>query len=198
MRDEARPRHANLRLSDVVEELAQDIARADVDRCILVGHSQAGTVLPRLAAACAVQVDRLIYVSCCAPREGETIAAMLARTAPPAMRGEGTWEQRFAAMFCNDMSAQMQSAFMAKLGRDEWPSGCAVDESNWGYDAASHIDAAYVLLLRDQILTPEAQLEFAQRLHARRIIRIDAGHQVQQTRPHALAEIIRQEIGKGG
>ncbi|MNC99561.1 hypothetical protein D3C83_178940 [compost metagenome] len=37
------------------------------------------------------------------------------------------------------------------------------------------------------------QETFADRFHAQRIIRVDAGHQVQNTRPHALAEILRQE-----
>ncbi|MFD2134238.1 hypothetical protein ACFSLT_01475 [Novosphingobium resinovorum] len=37
------------------------------------------------------------------------------------------------------------------------------------------------------------QERFADRLHARRLHRIDAGHQVMNTRPEALAEVLLAE-----
>jgi hypothetical protein len=37
------------------------------------------------------------------------------------------------------------------------------------------------------------QTKFAERLKVDRIVCIDAGHQVMNTRPHALAEILRHE-----
>lgn len=184
---------SGLGLDAVIEELAHDVASAGVDRCVFVGHSQAGTVLPRLAVACGAQVDRIVYVTCAGPLEGETIREMLARTAPRAFAGDMPIEARFAAMFCNDMDEAAQTAFLARMGGDEWPAACGERDRNWGYAAAAQIPATYVLALRDQILTPTAQEEFAQQLHAQRIIRIDAGHQPQQTRPHALAEMLLQE-----
>jgi hypothetical protein len=47
--------------------------------------------------------------------------------------------------------------------------------------------------LRDAILPVNWQELFANRLHASRRIRIDAGHQVMNTHPEALAEILRHE-----
>jgi pimeloyl-ACP methyl ester carboxylesterase len=50
-----------------------------------------------------------------------------------------------------------------------------------------------VICLRDGILPVSWQEVFATRLQASRRVRIDAGHQVMNTRPEALAEILRYE-----
>jgi len=47
--------------------------------------------------------------------------------------------------------------------------------------------------LADGILPVAWQQKFAERFHAKRLVRIDAGHQVMNTRPQALAEILRNE-----
>jgi pimeloyl-ACP methyl ester carboxylesterase len=51
-----------------------------------------------------------------------------------------------------------------------------------------------VIALRDRILTPPWQERFAARLGASTITRVDAGHQLLQTRPQAVAEILLAEI----
>ena len=48
----------------------------------------------------------------------------------------------------------------------------------------------FVLCLRDAILPPHWQEYFAKQLRCWRTVRIDAGHQAMNTRPHALAEIL--------
>ena len=57
--------------------------------------------------------------------------------------------------------------------------------------------ASYVVCLRDGSLPVAWQETFATRLKAHRRARIDAGHQVMNTRPHALAEILRLEAATG-
>lgn len=199
-----RGRHvASLTHGAVIADLAADIDRAGVRGAAIVGHSQAGTVIPRLIAARPDAFARAIYVTCAAPAEGQTIGAMLGTgkrgdsdtaigwpldpaTTPPA--------ELFAAMFCNDMDAAQMSAFMARLGQDEWPPACGAIETQWGYAAAAAIaPPAYVVALRDGILPPEWQERFAERIGAVAIERIDAGHQLMQTRPHALAELLLEQ-----
>jgi pimeloyl-ACP methyl ester carboxylesterase len=95
-------------------------------------------------------------------------------------------------MFCNDMSQAKADAFLAKLGKDMWPA-CCYSYSDWRTDHLAALPVAYVHCLRDLALPPEWQTRFAQRLQARRTLVIDAGHQVMNTRPHALAEVLLAE-----
>ena len=100
--------------------------------------------------------------------------------------------ERYRLMFCNDMGADTE-AFLDKLGKDHWPTLAAVQETNWPYDHLSGMPATYVVCLKDQILPVPWQERFAARHHATRLVRIDAGHQAMNTRPQAIAEILRQE-----
>ena len=82
--------------------------------------------------------------------------------------------------------------FLAKLGRDRWPDQ-SMQASDWRYDHLRNMPSTFVLCLQDGILTPPWQERFAERLNTQRMVRIDAGHQVMNTRPHALAETLRHE-----
>jgi len=101
-------------------------------------------------------------------------------------------EKRYRAMFCNDMDEGQTADFLGKLGKDGWPAS-SYTFSDWRYDHLRAIPSSYVLCLRDIALPPVWQERFADRLHARRVTRIDAGHQVMNTRPHALAEVLLAE-----
>jgi pimeloyl-ACP methyl ester carboxylesterase len=66
-------------------------------------------------------------------------------------------------------------------------------ESGWSYDSFGGVPASYVVCLQDQSLPVSWQLNFAERLKAERLVHIDAGHQVMNSRPQALAEVLRIE-----
>jgi hypothetical protein len=51
-----------------------------------------------------------------------------------------------------------------------------------------------VLCLQDMSLPPPWQVRFAETLRVEKTIRIDAGHQVMNTRPQALAEVLLAEF----
>ena len=53
---------------------------------------------------------------------------------------------------------------------------------------------SYVVCLQDAILPLVWQERFAARVHARQVSRIDAAHQVMNTRPHALAEELLAQV----
>ena len=100
--------------------------------------------------------------------------------------------ERFTAMFCNDMGPGQTRSFLDKLGQDMWPLQ-TYSERDWNYDRADIVPATFVVCLKDMSLPVAWQEEFARRLRAERLVRIDAGHQVMNARPHALAEILRVE-----
>jgi hypothetical protein len=90
------------------------------------------------------------------------------------------------------MSVAETAIFMAKIGSDSWPKG-TYSTTAFEFHKPADISAAYVMCLRDGILPVIWQEVFAHRLQASRRIRIDAGHQVMNTRPETLAEILRHE-----
>lgn len=187
--------------ADTTRELIADIEAAGFSDVLLVGHSQAGMTIPHMAElAPAGLIGRIAYVTCSAPLAGLTTLDQMGRnprgTTPEEvgfpLGPDASMEQRYAVMFCNDMDDAATGAFLGKLGKDGWPAS-AYAYSDWRYDHLREIPSTYVVALRDMALPAEWQERFADRLHARRIVRIDAGHQAMNTRPEALAEILLAE-----
>ena len=177
----------------ITAELIADIMAAGLRDVVLVGHSQAGTVLPRMAKARPELFARVVFVSCITPDPGLAILEMTQR-----LQGAGAsllqaddvpMMERFRAIFCNDMAPDFADAFLARLGLDAWPPS-AYAERNWPYDHLADLLVSYVVCLQDAILPVEWQERFAERVYARQVVRIDAAHQVMNTRPQALAEVL--------
>lgn len=187
----------------IAEELVADLAAAGMRDVVLVGHSQAGGILPRMAALRPDLFRRLVHVSCSIPLPGQTVLAMMGTGSHGSNPDEVGWpegtageapQRRYPAMFCNDMAAVEATTFLGRLGADNWPA-LSYAETNWPSTPAG-VPVTYVLCLRDGILPIDWQERFAVRLGAERIVRIDAGHQVMNTRPHALAEALRVEAAR--
>jgi pimeloyl-ACP methyl ester carboxylesterase len=186
---------------DVARELVDELERADMQRIVLVGHSLAGNVLPAIAALRADLFRRLVYVSCSIPLQGQTLVQMMGKGLHGSKENEVGWpvdpsttprRDRYEIMYCGDMTENQRAAFLDNHTGNEWPRRffTATDFSFTNLDA---VPATYVVCLKDRALPVAWQETFAERLHAQRLIRIDAGHQVMITRPHALAEVLRQE-----
>jgi len=170
---------------EVIESLAAELDANDVRDAVLVGHSQAGTLLPGLIAARSNRIARAVYFTCSVPSNGQTVAQMMGRGVQGSVEDEVGWpmdpatasqEERFRAAFCNDMDEDMSRSFMAKLGKDHWPAACGSDWNKWLYDAVDHVPATYVIALADKILPIAWQERFAARVNASRLVRLDCGH----------------------
>ena len=188
---------ADIGFDDILRELIADIEAAGLRDVVLVGHSQAGTVLPAMAALRPELFSKLIFVSCVAPDPGLTVIEMTGQRIHdgnhPFADQSLSVRDRYRAMFCNDMAEGVAEAFLDQLGPDGWPAS-SYAATAWEYDHLASIPASYVLCLQDAILPPAWQERFAERTHARKMIRIDAGHQVMNTRPQALAEVLLAEV----
>lgn len=191
----------NLAFQDILRELITDLEAAAMEDVVLAGHSQAGTVLPWLAQLRPDLFRRLVYVSCSIPLPGQTVIEMIGDDVHGASDDHVGWpvdpnttdpRTRTQIMLCNDMNDGETAAFMARLGGDQWPASSYV-ETHWHFEGPGKVPASYVVCLRDNILPVPWQEKFAGRFHAESEIRIDAGHQVMNTRPHALAEALRLE-----
>jgi pimeloyl-ACP methyl ester carboxylesterase len=192
---------AHLTMDDITTELALDVERAGFRDVVLVGHSQAGTVLPGLLERKPGLFRRAVYVTCSLPLPGQSITQMMGSSVQGEVEDEVGWpadpkdgdpQGVFPLMFCNDMDQAQAAAFLARLGADAWPAQ-SYQASDWSFDRLGETPASFIVCLRDAALPARWQEVFAQRLKAERLVRIDAGHQVMNTRPHALAEALRCE-----
>lgn len=183
-----------LGVEDAAASFIADIENSGLTDVVLVGHSNAGTILPFVAARRPDLVRRYVYVSCVAPPEGWTIMRLL-QSKPTHVAGDRRPSGgRLTEMLCSDMSEAETERFMARLGSDHWPTRRLLDEeTGWLYDHLAGKPSTYVVCLRDQAHSVEWQETFARRLHCERMVRIDAGHQVMNTRPQALAEALLVE-----
>ena len=192
---------SSLDIADIARELVGEIAASDMQSVVLVGHSQAGMLIPRMVEYAPASFERLVYVTCSAPPTGTSIMQLL---------GEGVQGQRddcvgwaldekttpmlelFREMFCTGMSADDQETFLAKLLHDTWPPN-TYTQSDWRYDHLSALPSSYILCDRDKSLPAAWQQRFAAQLGVERTLRIDAGHQVMNTHPGLLAEVLLAE-----
>lgn len=121
---------SSLDIGDIARELVAEIATSGLQNIVLVGHSQAGMLIPRMVEYAPTSFARMVYITCSAPPPGTSIMQLL---------GEGVHGQRddcigwpldekttpmtelFREMFCTQMSTDEQEAFLAKLFHDTWP-----------------------------------------------------------------------------
>jgi pimeloyl-ACP methyl ester carboxylesterase len=130
---------------DVVDELLGDITGAGLKDVVLVGHSQAGQMLPLMVERRPELFRRLVYVSCAAPLPGQTIIHMVGEEIgwplDPEMHSN---EERWRVMFCNDMDSKQAEEFVARLGMDNWPD-LVTFGTDWRYDHLGAVPSTYVL-----------------------------------------------------
>jgi pimeloyl-ACP methyl ester carboxylesterase len=187
-------------MEDTANELLSDVVASGMRDIVLVGHSQAGTVLPLMTQRRPDLFRRLVYVTCSIPSPGQTILQMMGSGLHGSNPDEVGWlidpkagkrREHYRSMFCNDMTEAEASALLSKLGADNWPNRVYAF-SDWRPDTA-RVPATYIVCLQDNVLPVAWQEIFAARFNAERRVRIDAGHQVMNSRPHTLAEVLRHE-----
>jgi len=130
---------ADMTFDDIVSELAAEIAAAGFDKPLLVGHSQAGQVLPKLELAMPGAFARHVYVSCIAHTPGNMIQDDMVLQVEQDPDGplasvffdpDLPMREKFRVMFVNDMTRAEQDAFLDKLEKDDWPP-IAYTETRW-------------------------------------------------------------------
>lgn len=192
---------SEISFDQIVAEVLSDIETAGLHDVVLVGHSQAGSVMPRMAETRPDLFKRLIYVSCSAPPDGVTVVELIGKGVHGASEMEVGWpvdpasvspEERHRLMFCNDMDEAQAAELLHATRGDQWPMSSYAQRS-WRYDHLAALPASYIVLTQDRALPVSWQERFAARLHAGRILRLDAGHQAMVTQPRRLAEIVLAE-----
>jgi pimeloyl-ACP methyl ester carboxylesterase len=195
---------STLEFDDIARELNADIQAGGMTDVVLVGHSQAGTVMPRMVELTPNLFSRLTFIAADAPPPGKTIFKLMGsclhgeredRIGWPADPKATREETLYGLMMCNDMASRQRDEFLANLNQDMWPLS-SYKYCDWRYDHLVSIPSTFVMCLQDMSLPRAWQERFAETLNVDTIVRIDAGHQVMNTRPQALAEILLAEVGE--
>jgi pimeloyl-ACP methyl ester carboxylesterase len=186
----------------VAAELIADLAAADMAQVTLVGHSLAGAILPLMARIAPAALGKLVYLTCTAPPPGTGFRAMMGSGLQGSNPDEVGWpvdpattstDERYRIMFCNDMDSAFATAFLARMGRDDWPMD-VLTRTNHEYAHLATIPSTYIVCQQDNGLPPQWQRRFAARLHCERVIELKAGHQAMVTQPAALASLLMAEL----
>jgi pimeloyl-ACP methyl ester carboxylesterase len=188
---------STLTIGDCVDSVVAQIDEAGLDKVVLVGHSMAGLTVPGVATKLGPErVQRLIMVTCCIPKQGQTVidslvgpfkpmAARAARSGKPAKP-----MPKLAAniMFCNGMTADQKSFVHSQLCAEASTiTAEPVDRSGLSPD----IPRTWVLPLRDRSLRPKQQRIFIANLGGvDDVVEIDACHDVMVSHPAELAGVL--------
>lgn len=185
---------------DVAAELVADLA--GYSNVTLVGHSLAGAILPLIAQVAPGLVGKLVYLTCTAPPTGTGFRAMMGSGLQGANPDEVGWPvdpattsqaERYRIMFCNDMAPDFATAFLARVGHDDWPMD-VLTRTTHVYAHLAAIPSTYIVCEQDNGLPPAWQRRFAERLQCETVVPLDAGHQAMVTQPEALARLLLAEI----
>lgn len=189
-------------LAEVVAELNAEVEAAGfgAGTVVLVGHSMAGSLLPSMAAAAPRLYRRLVYLSACVPRQGDSVMDTMGATLrgiDPAVVG---WpmdpattapEALLRAMFGPGLDADTLNHLLRESVQDQWPMSlatAAMPRGGRGHD----VPADFIVTLQDPILPVAWQGRFAERAGARALHLFDAPHEAFLSHPAELAALLAQ------
>ncbi|KAG0316585.1 hypothetical protein BGZ97_006630 [Linnemannia gamsii] len=161
---------------------------------VLVGHSFGGLVITQ-AGHNNANISSLVYVAAFAPDEGESVADLGKNYKPlpsnqnfvPDSAGRLTLPQKlFLKYFCPDVDHKVAEVMAVAQG--------PCDAARFGYKSGpaawKEHPSYYVVAENDQIIQPEMEAFFAQRMKAKKTIKVPSSHAVLVSHPKEVADII--------
>jgi pimeloyl-ACP methyl ester carboxylesterase len=178
----------------------------DIDRTSkLAAAQQAPTLLVGHAYGCAVitsaghtpNVVGLVFLAGPALDEGESLKSLWARRAPP--EGAANIRQddygflwivpdKFQETFCEDLD-QTESLVWALTQK---PTAMKCFEETSGAPAWKVKPSWYQISTKDRLIPPETEAWMAERIKARKTIRLDTSHASVATHPNEIVELIEE------
>jgi pimeloyl-ACP methyl ester carboxylesterase len=180
--------------------VADAMALAGISRGVVVGHSMAGIVIPRVAELVPARVARLVFLAAIVPPSG----ASLLDTLPPGTRAvfEGLARASQGAVqypagleharWMSDLPAgdpRVVEAMGLLTPQPSWP---ATERLDYHRFAALPIPRAYIRCLRDSAVPPARAAEFAARVGVTPID-LDTAHGPMLSDPEALARVLESQ-----
>lgn len=178
-------------LADDAERTRKMIAQQD-GPVLLVGHSYGGAVITE--AGDQPNVVGLVYIAAFAPDAGESPGGITANRPPVAAANLAPdsdgylWvkQDKFHESFCQDLSAD-EALVMAVTQKAPLAStfGNTITAPAW-----KKKPSWYQISSQDQMISPENERWMAERLGARKIITLDAGHASLASKPVEVVALI--------
>lgn len=180
---------------------AEDVARtrailvAQTGPTLLVAHSFGGAVITRLGSD-APNVVGLAYESAFAPDQGETMKAILDQPPQPPGAAAIFADERgflwldpdgFVKFFAPDVPPVQARAMAA--AQTPIAASLLFDETPFGEPAWRSLPTWYLVTTEDQMLPPDAQRFFAQRMGAT-VTSLAGSHASMVSHPNAVTEFI--------
>ena len=184
-------------LADVTQEMCasavrDDILAAGLDEVVLVGHSLAGVIVPRVVTLIPDVARHVVLISAVVPPHGTRVLDGIdpdVRVAVEAAIAGGIYAQTRDAgrmMLCNDLDDE-QCEWALDRVIDDAAALLAEPVDLTGYTL--DVPITYVRLDLDHTYPPELQ-ERAQALSGAQPFHIAAGHMVMISQPAALADLL--------
>ena len=169
---------------DYIAGVVHKIETLDMQSIVLVGHSQAGLIIPGIVAQTAQRIQRVIYIATSNPPAGQSLMELMQHPLSPLSRN-ATYEE----MFCNDLDEETAQWLMSHLREDPVKP---LTEPVQITGLPDGVPSTYVVLEQDRALLPEFQQEQAQAAAVDEVVRFDAGHSAFASKPEELAQLLLQ------
>jgi pimeloyl-ACP methyl ester carboxylesterase len=183
-------------LADNVARLRQVLALQD-GPTVLAGHSFGGQIMTALGTD-APNVVALVYVAGFGLDEGESIGALLGQGEPtPAVAHIRVDEQGFAWLPHDDFVAHfapdVDSADVDVMYAVQQPLSLSAFDDVMGTPAWKNLPSWYAVAQRDEVIPPDAERLFAQRMGAT-VIEVASSHVVMVSHAEEIADLIETAV----
>lgn len=184
-------------IAGCVQAIVDQVAAAELEEFVLVGHSAAGLVLPAVAEYLgANRVRHMVFVAAYVPPDGSNALDLMSsgvqrlvrrvarqnrpvRPLPPSVAG---------LMLCNGMTREQRRIASRRLCA-EYPLLPMLCVRRAGMPG--DIPRTWVLTMRDRALSPQRQRQAIEHLGGvQRVVEIDTGHNVMMSEPLRLAQTL--------
>ena len=183
-------------LADNVARLRQVLAVQD-GPTVLAGHSYGGQIMTALGTD-APNVVALVYVAGFGLDEGESIGALLGTGEPtPAIAHIRVDDQGFAWLPHDDFLAHfapdVDPADADIMFAVQQPLTVSAFDDVMGTPAWKNLPSWFVVAQRDEVIPPDAERQFAQRMGAT-VVELDSSHVVMVSHPDEIADLIETAV----
>jgi pimeloyl-ACP methyl ester carboxylesterase len=175
--------------------VAADVDRAGFDEIVLVGHSLAGCSLPATIGLLGDRVHHAVFVACTVPEDGQSSFDTLSPDIKA--RAQAASDDNEPGVLSPDLARRL---FGNDLDDDQfaWCHERMVPEAlnlvtepvDLSPLHTSQPQRTWVRTLRDAIVDPVEQLQFANNVGDCKVIDLDAGHMCMISKPADLAQIL--------
>lgn len=191
--------HARASVINYARTVVDAMALEGISRGIVVGHSMAGLVIPKVAELAPERVAHLVFLAAVVVPDGGSLFETHFTTPARALiqglahaRGNGTYlypAEMAWARWMNDLPRHHPAVQQALTRLTPQPLRPLLERVDLTHFYAMSIPRTYVRCLRDMAVPPAPAFAYARRLGARPID-LDADHDAMLSSPEAVARIL--------